>query len=372
VLLALAFLYSAEVFFLFPLALMMPPSLLNTFTCAIFSDDFATDKTGTDYTVVSGSFTVSGGEISTTSATPLIIADDESTTNHGKATVDVKSSATGNDSRIIGAYVSGTTYVYAKLTYNGASSTFEVFTGAGTQIGPTVTTSTASDTYYTMTICWDGTDVTATLSGAGSCKAIVSGDYSGTGTKAGFGGSRSSGTLTFDNFEFAHIYADDVSCDASCLPTGTTTSGTPCECNTCDPPWTGPIDVDISGFANDTACSVCANVDGVYRLSLYSKLTNYCSWYLEIPAACGGGGTDNILFEVQIQGLNWNTRVSYQFAGTGMNQVTTWTVVSASKPDCESFNAYDLPWTADATGPPTLSGVCDGSGTTCTVTAVEP
>src|SRR5574343_1156825 len=65
-------------------------------SCEIFTDDFSTDRTGTDYTT-SGTVAVSGGVLTMTSAGAYAIANTAGTTGHGSVTASIKqSTSTGS------------------------------------------------------------------------------------------------------------------------------------------------------------------------------------------------------------------------------------------------------------------------------------
>jgi hypothetical protein len=273
VLLALAFLYSAEVFLLVPVALMMPAGLLTS--CTIFTDDFSTDRTGTDYTIVSGTPTVSGGVLTTTSTGFLIVENTAGSTGHGHAKADIKVSASGNIIRVVGAYVDSSNYLYMEVTWGGGGSALKVFSRSGgvdTQIGVTANISLSTATFYTAHLCWDGTRADAEIEG----KSGVTAAYLGTGNKAGFGTGSSIGTATFDNFSLSKHYSDDNTC-AKC----NTATCTACNAGTVPSAFAVTISGVVNGALAASFCaSNCTGYNGTFLVPYDSVTLEPCTFSL--------------------------------------------------------------------------------------------
>lgn len=362
-----------EGFCLIPLALFCSPIAMGItgVTCAIYSDNFSSNNLATDYTTLSGSFSVSGGECSCTT-TSSIICNSESSTGHGKASIKAKSSATGNYVRLIGAYNAGT-YIYAELYFNGASSTWKLFTSGGTQLGITRTISLSTSTYYTLFLCWDGSATNAILGDSSAvCMASIHGTYAATGTKAGFGATMSSGTATFDDFAFSHAgeLISGVTCD-SCT-NGMDMTSSACSCSKCSPLWYGELDVDVSGMANSGCASGCSSLDGLFRLTREDTSVGFCdgstlccwkydpqastcctSWRLEAILS-NSGGTHTLTVQWVINGGG----------GVCNTSPVNFSKSYVGQPDCESWSGETLTYNSSGTR-------CDGSGATVSVTAVN-
>lgn len=194
-----------------PVALFMPVFA----TCTIFADDFSADGIGSTWTVDSGTWAVSGGEL-VCSAGGFIVANTAGTSGHGRTIVRGKASTTNSFIKLVGAYVDANNYIYAQVWINGASSSLDLYQvsgGSGSTIasypGSAFTTSTG--TYYTLELCWDGAVAKALCSAA---TRSVSGTCSASGNKAGVGVSLSTGTATFDDFQFLKHHVDDSQCNA--------------------------------------------------------------------------------------------------------------------------------------------------------------
>ncbi len=206
-------LYYFASFTLAPLALMMPP--LSAHTCTIFEDDFSTDRTGTaDYNIDSGSWTVSGGEISTGSAGSAIKEQvTDAITLAGLASAKGKVDTSGGKFRLFGAFIDLNTYIHCEVTINGASSTFKLFYHASApdvQIGSTYTFTGSINTYYPLMLCWQPSGLSnlavATFNGG---EHVTSGSFPISGSKCGLGASPNGGTATFDDLLFIkNLYMD--------------------------------------------------------------------------------------------------------------------------------------------------------------------
>lgn len=271
---------------LVPVALFMPPAILST--CTIFSDDFATDRTGSEYTTVSGSFTVGSGVITTTSAGALIVENTAGTHGHGRATIATKQTTAGGTSRLVGSYVDSSNYLFCELTINGASSNFKLWkkvAGADTQIGSTVTFTGSTGTFYTLGLCWNG----ATASASIDTKVHgVFGNFTGAGNTAGFGASPNGGTATFDDFVFDNHKTDDATCT---------------KCGDCDFCNSGTIHQQMQAVVtsqNNGTCANCTNVNGTYICDFVGSSTEVtgavgCTWTCPVSAiTCTGAGNSTI------------------------------------------------------------------------------
>jgi hypothetical protein len=339
--------------------------------CTAFSDNYATDDLAADYTAVTGAGSVSGGELSSSSATLLIIALAQIGAGRGKVTVKGKSSATSNTVRAVGSYVSGSTYVYAELLFNGASSTFKIFNGTGAQLGITKTITTSLNTYYSLAICWDGEHVFAFLGdGSSNCMAYISAAYTGTGQKGGVGGTRASGTITFDDLTIAGSKVDDDDC-----PDCGEHLDNDCYCTSCEPDFLGTIDIEITGMA-DASCGSCEALDGLYTLtrddaSACGGLSNCCSWRYTATSTCGPTITR---FSVEIYstaGPTYNLVCRLDLTNGGFQYSSSWTDTAGSPWDCGAWDGTDVPWSGESTNTfPTY--ICSGGASTCKITAVSP
>lgn len=177
-------------------------------SCTIFSDDYATDELSQFYNQRTGTFTVTGGTVTTTSTPGLLRCEALGTFGHGRVSVRGKSSTGGGSTiRVVGSYTDDNNYLFAEITFSGVTGALRLWkkvAGADTQLGTTQTFTFATNTFYQLRVCWDGT--TAVAVGGDQ---VISGAYTGTGNQGGLGANPTSGgTATFDDFEFV-VYVDD-------------------------------------------------------------------------------------------------------------------------------------------------------------------
>lgn len=318
----------AEALLLFvPVALMMPP--LFAATCTIFSDDFSTDRTGTDYTVVVSSWTVTGGKLTTGSSGALIVENTAGTTGHGRASIVGQVSTSTASFRLVGSYVDASNYVFCEVTINGASSTFKLWkrvSGSDTQLGSTYTFTGATATNYTLEICWNGTIASASIDSANS----KSGLYSGSGNQAGVGASAAGGTVTLDTFTFDKNIADDGSCTACQV----------ISCITCNG-FSGiasRLQVDVNSLSDGT-CGACDTLNGTYvvdyvGVSSCPFYSSACIYKGIASATCGSESVTWIHVYVENKSTGANLTVVF---GDGddvdyVNLVSTGTIPCGGSP----------------------------------------
>jgi hypothetical protein len=256
-------------------ALFMPVGV----NCTIFTDSFATDRTGTDYTTVSGSFTVSSNVMTTTSAGALIVENSSGSTGHGRVSVSGKVDTTGGSLRVIGSYTDSSNYLFGEMTINGGSSTLKLWkkvSGSDTQLGSTSTFSGSTATFYSVDLCWDGTTATTTINAGAN---FSTGAYTGTSNQAGLGASPNGGTVTFDDFLFEKHHSDDSAC-ARCGCTS---------CGQCSGETPSQIQCVTTGVAN-TTCIDCGNFNATWIIDFLpftpSGATNCCNYSGPNPAIC--------------------------------------------------------------------------------------
>jgi len=251
-------------------------------SCTIFSDDFSTDRTGTDYTTVSGTWTVGSGVMTTGSAGALIVEDTAGTTGHGRVTVTAKVDTAGATIRLVGSYVDSSNYLFVDFYINGSSSEIKLWervAGVDTLLSAPGTFSASTNTNYTICLNWNGGVATA-LTTVSSVQRVARVDYSGAGNQAGLGATPNGGTVTFDNFTFVKDYVDDPTCATpACGYVETVT------CGPCDVPVDFDLLATISGITGGT-CGTCSSIDGSYVLSYWGSFGGVCYWGHQVPHAC--------------------------------------------------------------------------------------
>lgn len=228
--------------------------------CNYFTDAFAVDNLATDYTTVSGAWTVSGGTLNTASSNAILVANTTSTNNYHRITATFGFSPAGDIQRLIGGYADSSNFLYLQLTHSSTQSEVKLFkrvAGVNTQIGSTKNV-TASAEGYTLTLCCDpdGTVGSATANGfLGTVKIIAVNEVSA-GNQCGFATGAITGTAAFDSLTFQNVYQNNTKCE-SCLE----------KCNHCIDlivPGIIVATVNTSGTTN-SPCDPevnCASIDG--------------------------------------------------------------------------------------------------------------
>lgn len=359
----------------FALFAMLAPPLCDSSccqSCTIFTDDFSTDRIATDYTTVSGTITIFSGA-AVTATNGIVVSNTSGTTGHGRVTLKGKASSTGGTFRAIGSYVNSTTYVYAEVTINGASSTLKLWNKAtSTQIGSTYTFTASTSTYYTIELCWRGTSATASI--VGDTASEVYGAYSGTGNKAGFGGT-AGGLISIDDFTFSKSHIDDASC-ATC-GNGETASTTCTGCISGTAP-AGGFDMSVTGITND-GCANCTTIfNGLHICDQYADISigggTGCRWYYNSSSptiCCDAANVTPILNEIRIY---LDSGTGHYYLDVVMEHCTSFGVVQiatfqydfgTTQPDCRDISGLVIPYSGQ-TGSATA---CVFSGATVTVTA---
>lgn len=363
VLLALVFVWPEAALACWPVMFFLPGCACCP-GCTIFSDDFSTDRTGTDYTVVSGSWSVSGGVLTTSSAgAPLIVSNTSGTHGKGRVIVSGKVDTSTARFRAIGAYTDSNNYLYADLTINGASSSLSLYqyvSGSLTNLATSSVFTTSTDALYTVELCWTGSHAYAITSAATS-KAISAASTLA-GNKAGIGASPAGGTATFEWFKFLEHKSAVSSCN-SCGsgeddgPVGTRTCG---ECLGDIGPAT--MDVELSGTTDGGPCAVgnCTNRDGLYIATASAN----CEWLFSSTACtcCVTSVKVTITFDATDY---WLTVTVTDYALSGGGFATFKSNLGSSKPDCFGFSAANVPFVSQAS----TTFICNFAGATVLVSA---
>lgn len=187
--------------------------------CTIFSDDFATDRTGTDYSVRSGSWSVAAGLLTCTSSLGLIreetAYDVAATACH--LTVTMTMASTSDIGRIIFAYVDDNNYWYVEVqpgATNGTIKLYERSGGVDTQRNATVSVPTlTAGTPAAVCVSYTPSNVKATAQvTAGLGYVTFSSSITIASTKGGLGTGSGSSSVSFDDFYVNQHSTDEATC----------------------------------------------------------------------------------------------------------------------------------------------------------------
>lgn len=233
-------------------------------TCTIFTDDYSTDRTGTDYTTSAGTWAVSGGVLTCTTASALITANTAVTA--GLTGIYVRASitcATTSDiARLIIGYSNDSNYWFCEAAPGAVNGTIKIYQrsgGVNTQIGSTLTF-TSFTTVRTADVCMsylNGTvNVVGTVLTTTKSTLTEPGTITAAGSKVGMGTGAGTSSVTFDSFELQKHNVDDSTCP-NCVA-----------CNGCNPDLIpAEMQVTFSGIANGGTCLGCAGHNATFVLS---------------------------------------------------------------------------------------------------------
>jgi hypothetical protein len=316
-------------------------------SCTIYGDDYTTDKTGTDYTTVSGTFTVSGGELNTSSANATIRtnAAASAAATAVVAQADITCATTSDIGRVYIAYTDATHYVCAELQPGATNGTIKIIKDGATLATSTVNGYTSGT--LTVGICYALGYITATAgvySASSITSVTVASKYAALGTGAGIS------SVKFDNFTFKKHHHDVSSCP-NCFPSSACSS---CIVNTT------PIEVQITytGVANGF-CTNCENLNQTF-LASRNDAFDPCIWQLSSAArVCASS--------VSVQFIVGSTHYP---AGAPGNTAANWgstgdvAYMTQTLPtDCG--NELTLTTFNTSAGP-----LCDNSGATVTISPI--
>lgn len=176
--------------------------------CQFFTDNFAVDDLATNYTSVSGSWSIGSGVLSTSSSNAILTGNTANPSGDALTaiTVDLTMATTGDIARI---YLDGTTY-YIQIKV-GTGAYIRIYTGA-TQLAEVLITRATG----TFTVC---ASVSTLADGSKAIRGRIASDtanapMSGTNTGWGLGTGTIAGTVQFDNLVVSITSADCAPCNA--------------------------------------------------------------------------------------------------------------------------------------------------------------
>lgn len=319
--------------------------------CELLNDTFdRADDTnlGTEWTEDAGAASIDGNELLVSSNNSRILGVTANPDNaHTKIVVEFKLVSGTSTARVFLGYLNSVNYLYATITTTG------ITIGQNGSSSKSRSQTISSGTWYTLTLCWNGTTLIAVLDGR---QTSLSG-LSTFGTQHGVGCGTAS--VRFNNFIATKVGGTCSVCAADPEYTA---------CYYCD---TGFIDaywqVEVSGMTDGT-CDQCENIDGLY---LFDEMTggpgttpcstepvtgvDPCSPYL------GPANFSLSLASHNLSGLGFRTGWRFAMAIPSGNTITYWNIYADTSPiDCEAISDEVL------SGGISYQGV--GASTKCTWT----
>lgn len=318
-------------------------------SCTFFSDDFSVDDLATNYTSVSGSWSIGSGVLSTSSSTAILTGstanpNGDSNTN---VTVTVNIATSGDTARIILDYQNSSNYWYAEFK-SGTGAYLKIFQRSGgadyEMVNCTGITGHGTGTYRFCASIYNGT-FRAEIDGSPRYSIDFSSTFSQTGW--GLGTGTLTGTVTFDNLVAAITSAD---CSPCANPGCPSVSIGP-DCTNCSGTGTTPLNITChipAGTFSNSGCSFCTDVNNTDVAC--SEFGHGCEWAYPIVGTddigCGSLG-----FSVDIQlnkiGSNYKIQIAIAFGTSGATAIHWEKDLGTSKPDCMAFSSLEIPFKDD-------------------------
>ena len=187
--------------------------------CTYFSDNFSTDNLATDYTLVRGTWNVTGGKLTTSSSNALLLVNIPSLSTNHRVTLNVSLAASGDGGRVVFGYTDDDNYLFLELVQGAASkfvaTCYERVSGVETQIGvETIELTSTAGEEIPVSICVNGEVTTVTLDDLGSDYTwrISTVNHISAGTIIGLGTNAVASGVSFDSLFFYKEQTDDPIC----------------------------------------------------------------------------------------------------------------------------------------------------------------
>lgn len=325
--------------------------------CSVASDDFTTDELAADYTTVAGTWAVGSGVLSTSSANAVLIHNTTLTGNFGSVSCTVKSSTTGAQGRVIGAYTDSNNFLYGRVTFNATTITLALFSrvgGVDTSIASTGSAAYQVGSTVPVVLCWTGQMAVFRVVGSSLC----GGETTLADNQGGLGTATTGGAVTFDDLGIADNNYTNEDCPSCAEP-----------CSGCNPDYEGDYQVVIAGVTNGTFCTNCTAYNGTFEVER-AALSNDCT-LAAFDIASGGvlGGVnctvDGNLRIVVIDGAN-GSFVRTVSAGAPNGDACDWSEAApglGNELDCSEFSSHDVPTTGDTV-------LCNNASATAALSAI--
>jgi hypothetical protein len=282
-----------------------------TLACDIIRDNFTVDSIA-DYDQRVGTWTVTGGQITTASSPAMIIHNTTLRDDIGQVGTNIFNMANGEIAGVVGAYVDDDNYLLAELEcVDSVASTWTVRLIEVVATVPTTIqendVSLNSLTSHGIQLCWNGHHASVFLDAAASLHIFA--ECTLVGNKAGLAVTSSGGTLEFDPF-FTQDSRDNVTtcarCDRHCTACAVDTSGL-------------QVQVDILDIGAGT-CGDCSTINGTHicDLEVEGGGTVPCRYRASSSTTVGGCTPITITYSWLTTGNRVDlSGVSCAFTGTG-------------------------------------------------------
>jgi len=331
-------------------------------SCVLASDDFNRASLGSDWTTVSGSWSIVSNELSGTS-TGILRWTADIGENYQTVSAALNGGTNGDRLRLVLAYTDSSNYLWGEIYFNGASGAVrvgQVVGGTETQLGTKTGTFTAG-TPYTLNVCYNGTSLVAT---SGITSAVRSSAGTHSGTYAGVALKTVGSTATWDDWQVKNHRLTDGTCPG-CGVYG---------CTGCYSFMKSPVTlVELSGVSGScSGANDCATLSGTFIAAINTSLdfggciNSYPIGTLGYIACDTEAVGDRILrIQAAFSQVGGDTyAVTVQIVSDGGNRAVFYGEYDRKSNTCIDLVDFSLPQTSGDTTP------CDFSSMTCSITAV--
>ncbi len=313
--------------------------------CSFFTDDFAVDDLATNYTSVSGSWSIGSGVLSIASSNAVLTGNtaNPNSDSNTKISITVNIATSGDTARIILDYQNSSNYWFAEVKA-GTGAYLRIYQRSG-------------GTNTLMRDCGSFTRATGTFT---FCASIYSGEmrttvgsytvkHSATFTQTGYGLGTGTltGTVTFDDLAVTITSAD---C-SPCTDVGGCVGGVDGNCNGCINGTTpGTMRVHFrAGTLSNQGCGTCTTLNGTdVDCPQFAGGTGInCSYRNTSVSLCGR----TYVVEVTTAVSGSDTILTVSLFNTGSGNVFTWfqTYTGTTTVDC-GFVSEPVPIGSDLGG----------------------
>ena len=255
--------------------------------CTLWDDTFSVDLIATDYTVVSGTWSIASGNLNTTSTNALIVSNTTLGTSSGvvRAQVTYSVMANGDTMRFYGNYKDANNCLVGEIIKGATTGTLKLYSrigGVETEIASQAGLSLSLIVDYCLS--WSPTiamlttgDVPSSAYARALYTPISDGYQGGMGS-----GATVTGTVRFQRFIIAR-HPDESSACTDCRP-----------CTPCSDLEPDEVSVEITGVTNGS-CATCAN----YNTTWVLPNVGGCTYRYDDHNVCFAGFGDDMTYRLQ-------------------------------------------------------------------------
>lgn len=342
--------------------------------CTFVSDDFNranNTDVGANWTETAGDWEIDSNEAEISSANALLVSTGTNADGGtSKIQVLVKASSITTLARVIVAYTDTNNYLFAELLFLGSSSTLRLLQRSGgtntelARFGGTLgTISLSTATQYLVTVCYNGSTLSAVIGAATYCLSASVTGFTGDKVALGTGGTVV-GDVNFDSVTATRVAAGCTTC---------TTCGNCTSC--CSGGGAYEYVIDMAGMtATDVECSDCEALPTEYTVTSYGPAglcvwrytEDYCTWPCGSADPSNCGSMYRLTVQLEVDG-DCKPTVRFTIAGP---RPTDACLCPDTDDNAATYEGSDGDMAGDCSGPITLDLVSstNQSAAACDIT----